>query len=110
MACVAVAAATGPAWPFNLGYSPLISPLGASSELIRLVGMALVAVTGAGFTVAALSALGVAPDALWVPAVLIGSTASIGVLGLFFHPWLILGIGIDIALIWAVTLGGWQPA
>jgi hypothetical protein len=29
-------------------------------------------------------------------------------LGLFFHPWLLLGVVIDAALLWAV-LAGWRP-
>jgi hypothetical protein len=29
-------------------------------------------------------------------------------LGLFFHPWLLLGIAIDLVLLWAVV-SGWRP-
>jgi hypothetical protein len=28
---------------------------------------------------------------------------------LFFHPWLTLGIVIDVALLWAVLVAGWRP-
>jgi hypothetical protein len=104
------ATAGGPQWPFDLGYSPLLSPLGAGNELTRMVGLALVLVTVSGFALAALAAVGVIPRELWQPAVLIGAIASIGVLGLFFHPWLVLGIVIDVVLIWTVTIAGWQPA
>jgi hypothetical protein len=30
------------------------------------------------------------------------------VLLLFFHPWLVLNLGIDVALMWA-ALAGWSP-
>jgi len=104
------ATAGGPAWPFDLGRSWLLSPLGAGSELTRPLGLALLAVTLAGFAVAALSALGIGPASLWVPSVIVGGVASIALLGLFFHPWLALGVAIDIVLIWAVTIADWQPA
>jgi hypothetical protein len=37
--------------------------------------------------------------------------AALGLLlkGLFFHPWLILGVLIDIALVWAATTAGQLP-
>ena len=36
--------------------------------------------------------------------------ASILTLSIFFHPWLILGIAIDAALLLAVLVSGWQPS
>lgn len=104
------ATAGGPAWPFELGRSWLLSPLGASPDATRIVGTALLAVTLAAFALAAVSALGVVPTAVWMPAVVIGSVASLGLLGLFFHPWLVLGMAIDIVLIWVVSVANWQPA
>jgi hypothetical protein len=29
---------------------------------------------------------------------------------LFFHPWLVAGVGIDLALLWAVVVADWTPA
>jgi hypothetical protein len=101
-------AAGGPTWPFELNRSWLLSPLGVQPELSRLIGTALVAATVAGFALAALSAVGIAPQVIWAPGVTLGSVASAGVLVLFFHPWLVVGLGIDAALMWA-ALGGWSP-
>jgi hypothetical protein len=101
--------ASGPAWPFELSRSWLLTPLGVGAEQLRLLGIALTAVTVAAFAVAALAALGPLA-ALWVPAVVLGSTASIALLVLFFHPWLSLGIVIDAVLVWAVAFGGWSVA
>jgi hypothetical protein len=101
--------AGGPPWPFDLDRSWLLSAMGVQPELTRLIGVALVAATVAGFALASFSALGIAPHGIWAPAVTLGSVASAGVLVLFFHPWLVVGLGIDAALMWA-ALAGWSPS
>jgi hypothetical protein len=102
------ATASGPAWPFELSRSWLLTPLGVNGEALRLLGTALTAATIAAFALAAVAALG--PLAvLWVPAVVLGAAASAALLLVFFHPWLSLGIVIDAVLVWAV-LAGWSPA
>ena len=50
-----------------------------------------------------------APAGLWAPAIAIGSLASIALLGLFFHRYLVLGVGIDLVLLWAVLMARWAP-
>ena len=72
--------------------------------------MALVVTTIAGFALAALSAVGLLPVSLWLPAIAIGAASSIGLLIAFFHPWLVLGIGIDLVLLWASVVVDWTPA
>jgi hypothetical protein len=101
--------ATGPAWQFDLAHSWALSPLGLQSDVTRLIGVALVAATVAGFALASLGALGVAPHGIWLPSVALGSAASAALLILFFHPWLVVGLGIDAALVWA-AFAGWSPA
>ena len=39
----------------------------------------------------------------------IGAASSIALLVLFFHPWLVLGIVIDVVLLAALWLGDWSP-
>ena len=104
------ATAGGPAWPFDLEHSAILSPLGMASDLTRPIGVALMATTVFAFALAALGALGVAPRELFAGTVVVGAIASIALLGLFFHPWLVLGIAIDVFLVWAVTSASWQPA
>lgn len=101
--------AGGPAWPFELGRSWILGPLGVDPELARALGFGLVAVTFGAFALAALTALGVAPAAIWPAAVAIGAVASLAVLALFFQPWLVLGVGIDLVLLWAVLVANWVP-
>jgi hypothetical protein len=103
------ATAGGPTWPFTTTNSWLLSRLGIAPEAAHLVAMALVAVTIAGFALAALSAIGILPASMWLPAIAIGAASSIGLLIAFFHPWLVLGIGIDLVLVWVTVVTGWTP-
>lgn len=103
------ATAGGPAWPFELDRSWILGPLGLGGDAARLLGIALVAATFGGFALGALAAVGIAPAGLWAPAVAVGAVASMAMIALFFHPWLVLGVAIDVALLWAVFLLGWAP-
>ena len=104
-----MATAAGPTWPFDLRRSWILSPLGAPDAATRALGLALVALTMAGFLLAASVILGLAPSGLWVPAITIGAVASMGVLVLFFHPWLVVGVIVDVFLLFVVLAGGWSP-
>jgi hypothetical protein len=103
------ATAGGPRWPFELGRSWVLTPLGMQPETSRPLGTALVAATIAAFALAALAAAGVVPADLWGPASAAGAVASVVLLVLFFRPWLVLGVLIDIGLLWAVLVVGWSP-
>ncbi len=103
------ATAGGPAWPFSLDSSWILTPLGVGSDLGRALGVALAAVTIVAFALAAASVLGLLPPGLWSIAVGIGAASSIALLVLFFHPWLVLGIVIDVVLLAALWLGDWSP-
>ncbi|MGZ8515510.1 MAG: hypothetical protein ACXWXA_10765 [Candidatus Limnocylindrales bacterium] len=100
---------TGPPWPFDLGRSWLLTPIGAPPEALRAVGIALFAATLVGFSLAALAALGFLPVTLWQWGTVIGAAASLAMLVVFFHPWLLVGIAIDLVALWAVIGGGWSP-
>jgi hypothetical protein len=103
------ATADGPAWPFTTNDSWLFSRLGVGPDGARLVALGLVVVTIAAFVLAALVAVGVAPISLWAPAIAMGAAASLGLLVAFFHPWLALGLAIDVGLLWATLVAGWTP-
>lgn len=103
------ATAGGPTWPFELGRSWALGPLGMDPGLGRTLGLALVAVTIGGFALAAVAALGLAPAGVWTAGIAVGAVASIALLALFFDPWLVLGIGIDLVLLWAVLVAHWAP-
>jgi glucan phosphoethanolaminetransferase (alkaline phosphatase superfamily) len=88
----------------------LLSPIGVSAELIRPIGLTLVAVTMAAFALAALASFGILPTGAWAATVALGAGSSIALLVLFFHPWLVLGLAIDAVLLWAVIGARWVPA
>lgn len=103
------AAGNGPAWPFYLDHSWLLTPLGLDAGATRAVGLLLIAVVVAGYAVAALGVLGIAPGPSFVPAVVGASVASAALLALFFTPWIVLGFAIDAALVGAVLVANWRP-
>ena len=103
------AGTSGPAWPFELGHSWILSPLGVDAATTRVLGLALVVATIAGFALAAIATLGIA-TALWTPGVVLGSAASLALLVMFFHPWLVLGFAIDAAFLWFALGQQWTPA
>ncbi|HET8784335.1 MAG TPA: hypothetical protein VFM38_01780 [Candidatus Limnocylindrales bacterium] len=102
------ATATGPAWPFVLGRSWILSRFGVPPGRLRIMGLALSAVTFAAFTLAALAVIGVLPAGLWLSAVAMGAGSSLALLVLFFHPWLVLGVAIDVLLLVAIFIGDWS--
>lgn len=100
---------SGPAWPFYLDHSWLLTPLGLQAGAIRAVGLTLIALVVAGYAASALAVLGVIPGSWFVPATVGASAASIVVLALFFTPWIVLGLAIDAVLVAAVVAAGWRP-
>ena len=103
------ATASGPAWPFDLTTSWILTPLGVGEGSLRLIGIALLILVVAGFVAAALATLGVAPSALFAPGIVVASVASIAMLAMFFNAWLVLGFAIDGLLLWATLANGWRP-
>jgi hypothetical protein len=70
----------------------------------------LFATTVVSFTAGAAAAIGLTAGAIWPIAIAVGAISSLTLLVLFFHPWLALGIVIDLALMAVVVLGRWSPA
>ncbi|MGZ8528025.1 MAG: hypothetical protein ACXWWR_04450 [Candidatus Limnocylindrales bacterium] len=101
--------AGAPAWPFDLARSWILTPVGVSADVTRLIGMALFAATLAAFALAAVATLGLLPAGMWPATVAVGAVASLAMLVLFFQPWLVLGVAIDAVLLWAALVIGWSP-
>lgn len=101
--------AGGPTWPFALDRSWLLSPLGLDSGLVRVLGLALSAATFGGYALAALATLGILPAGVWAGTVAVGTIASAALLLVFFRPWLAVGVGLDLVILWAVLLQSWTP-
>ncbi len=103
------AAAEGPAWPFDVHRSWILTPLRVAPGQLHTLGVGLFVLILTGASLAAVTALGIGPASLFVPGIMLLAVASAGMLLVFFHPWLTLGIVIDVALLWLVLIAGWRP-
>jgi hypothetical protein len=102
------AAKDGPTWPFELDRSWLLGPLGVAPGTSRILGLVLVVLTIATCCLAGIVTLGIVTE-LWAASVALAASVSLVLLGLFYQPWLTIGVGIDLALLWAVLVMGWTP-
>ncbi len=89
--------ATDPAW--------LASKLGLSNSLVRGIGCALWVLTLVGFALAGLGLLGVPViNQFWTTSAILGSIASLLLLVFYWHPWLVMGPVIDLAVLAGIAL------
>jgi hypothetical protein len=96
--------------PFSLERSWMVPRLRVPPTIIRPVGLALTSVTIAGYVLAGLCTVGLAvPGSLWTPLIVISSFSSLLVLVIAFAPGLVLGVGIDLLLVWLAITSAWQP-
>ncbi len=83
---------TDPAW--------LAVKLGLSNSLVRGLGSALWLLTLTGFTLTGLGLLGVPGlGQVWGATALLGAGASLLLLVFYWHPWLVLGVLINLAVL-----------
>jgi len=99
----------GASWPFDPSESWLLNRLGVEPSLAQAIAAGLVAVTTVAFIVTALAVIGILPAGWLRPLAIASASVSLILLGVFFHPWLVIGIAIDVAILWAVGLNGWIP-
>ncbi len=106
----APARAGGPEWPFEMSRSWLVTQAGVSTDVVRAVGTALVALVIVAMLGAALATVGIViPQAWWRAMVVAGASASLLTLVVFFHPWIVLGLLIDGVILYLVLVAGWDP-
>jgi len=100
----------GPEWPFDMTRSWLVNAAGLDVNVVRIAGIVLMSIVVAGFVLAALSIVGLlVPTAWWAGLLVVGAAASFLMLAIFFSPQLVLGLAIDLALLWLVFGSGWSP-
>ena len=102
-----------PFWPgwWRKDVDPLwlASRMGLPETVVRIAGSMLWLATLLGFTLAGLGILGVPGlNAIWQGMAIGGSIASLLLLGFYWHPWLVAGVLIDLAVF--VSLGLHWPA
>lgn len=91
-------------WPFHLDRSWALSNLGLGQGAVRTVGLLLMIATIAGFALAGFALL--ASLGWWSAAAIVGAAFSTALLGLYFHPLLVLGLAIN-AFVLSVAGLGW---
>jgi hypothetical protein len=106
----ATARGTGPAWPFDLDRSWLLREPGRE-RTVRRVGAVLVAITVACAVLGALAIVGVlVPREWWNGLVVSAAVSSLLLIAIGFSPMLLVGVGIDVALLWLGLVSGRAPA
>ncbi len=90
----------------------LLPQLGLKPAAIRWIGILLVVFTTLGFVLAGLGVFGVPGLAeLWRTIAVVSAVLSLLLLLLFWHPWIILGVLIDVGIIFSLVWADWpSPA
>jgi hypothetical protein len=79
--------------------------VGLSRDPVRIIGWLLVMIATVGFILVGLGILGVPGlKAIWQPIAIIAAVDSLLLFALYWHAWLFVGAGINIAVLLAV----WQ--
>lgn len=88
----------------------LLPRLGFSPSLIQWAGILLVALATLGFVLAGLGVFGVAGlGAIWRTAAVVSAGASLLLLVLFWHSWLLVGVLINVGILAALLWAKWPP-
>ncbi len=90
-----------PLWPAN--------NLGLPAQAVILIGCGLWLAVLAGFSLAGLGLMGIPGlSTIWQTAAIVGAAASLILLGLYWHPWLVMGVVINLGVL--VSLWKQWPA
>ena len=94
----------------DVNRSWLFLKIGLDSAVVRWIGITLVALSIIGFIIAGLGVLGVTGlNQLWRGATCISAGMSLLLLILFWHPWLVVGVVINMGL-WIMLFLNKVPA
>ena len=89
--------------PFDPSRSWVLVGRGVDAVTMRSASAALARVTAAAYAIAGAMLLLGAP---WEAAGAVAAGAGLSLKSLWFHPWLVLGVGIDLAVLAVVMTGG----
>ena len=86
----------------------LLPKLGLNASAIQWVGIILVVLSALGFVFAGLGVIGVAGlEMIWPTVAVVSACLSLVLLVLFWHPWLPVGILIDLGILLALLWNEW---
>jgi hypothetical protein len=86
--------------PFDPGYSWLVGERPALALALALIATALLVSAGVGLW---------AHADWWRPAAVAGAVASLVLAILYFNPWLLLAVALDVGLIVGIVWLSWPP-
>ena len=89
-----------PAYPFVPKDRWFAKALGLQPSAAKAVARTLAVVCAIALAISGVALLASAD--LWEPAAVVGSATSLLLMLLFFHPWLVIGIAIDVAILASV--------
>jgi hypothetical protein len=97
-------------WPTTLGHSWFLAAFKLEGTILDKVIGLLWLVTGVCIVAAALGILGfIIPRELWRPLAICGASGSFILLLLYLHPFFIIGILMDVAIMSALLWAKWPP-
>ncbi len=86
----------------------MFQKLGLDPGFVRLIGIILVALSTLGFVLSGMGTLGVPGlSEIWQAAAGFAVVVSLILLILFWHPWIVVGVLIDIELVVLTCLNSW---
>jgi hypothetical protein len=88
--------------PFDPSRSWVLASRGVAVDAMRTASIALAGITAAAYTIAGVALV---IDAPWGGVAALAATAGVTLKTLWFHPWLIVGVAIDLAVLVALTGG-----
>lgn len=103
-----------PSWlswfPITLGRSWFLTAFKLEGTLLDKIFGLIWLVSGLCIVAAALGILGfIIPKELWRPLAIYGASGSLVMLLLYFHPFLIIGILLDVAILATLLWTKWTP-
>lgn len=93
--------------PFNPNRSWALAGVYMADPTARSLSVGLSWLTGAIFVLSGVLLL--ADSAAWMPTAVVGAVVGLALKGLYFNPWLIVGVLIDVGVFWAAS-ASWPPS
>jgi hypothetical protein len=84
-------------WPFKFEDSWLLTPLGLNNMQARRFGTVLAVITAAAFVIGGVSRMGVFGG--WAIPVSISAVCGLLLLGIYWRPWLSLGVLLNLGIL-----------
>ncbi len=93
--------------PFDPSHSWALTSAHVAEHPARTLGVAMAGLTAVLYAAAGVVLLG--DSSPWMPLAVCAAVTGLLLKGLYFHPWLAIGVLIDVGVLWA-AIAGWPPS